>query len=186
MRRVRLHLENRLWFRLGHLSSQSQRLYHKWPCGESGCAARLGSVQKWGGSRRLRKLLTWAGDRTKDGGRTPNRSVQGSARFSNQRCSPASIWISSPRDFAPPAWPMKRPPLLPQQPQTGFDHPLPQCFGGNLQAVHFGKLLRRQRRAEVRVPFADQSDRMVPKLRRDLPIGRRECPTSGGIRTEAI
>jgi hypothetical protein len=72
---------------------------------------------------------------------------------------------------------MKRPPLPPRQPQTGFDHPLPQCFDGNLQAMHFGELLRRQRRAEVPILFAYQSDRMVPKLSRDLPIGRTTAQT---------
>jgi len=79
--------------------------------------------------------------------------------------------------LAPPAWLMKRPSLLPRQPQTGFDHPLAQGFGRNLQTVHLGQLLPRQRRPEVRVPFADQSDRMVSKLRRDLPIGPTAAQT---------
>jgi hypothetical protein len=92
---------------------------------------------------------------------TKTRSVQGSPRSSNQRCSEPSIWINSPKASRRRRgwWNVRR--CLRDSQRPSSDIHFAQRLARNPEAVMRGAHLGRQRRPEVRVALADQRQGVI-------------------------
>src|SRR6266478_1071102 len=62
--------------------------------------------------------------------------------------------------------------VLPPNPNTGADHPLPQCLDAEIQAVKLGQLLGRQGRSKIGVALAHNRQHGLAKHRTQSPVAR--------------